>query len=164
MEVVMTELNDTLDREEEADIAQPEEDEREKIAKQNAEHAKLVQNAAMDLRNGFGTGKAFKKDAFLRKIVNALFVEEMGIIDFSDTEKNIDAVFLTTLDYMVDNVDEIIDGLSEKLKHKVKSIAQCTTRRVTLRHGMPALDMAKAYVNYKPSTKLVDATYFNCVG
>jgi hypothetical protein len=132
-------------------------------AEDQAQFSANVHENARTLRGGFGTGAEFRQDTLYRRIVNAIFQDELGNLDLSETDQSIDAVFTTVADDMATRADEIGGEIAQQIANRLKAIGTTATRQVTLKKGVVAMDMAKAYVNWKPSQKLVNQTFFNAV-
>lgn len=141
----------------------PQEQQLSPEAQAQADMNHQVQDAAKTLRGGFGNGAEYKQNAIVRRIVNTLFADELKGLDLSGTDQSVDSVFQTVTEDMANNADEMGAEMGRQIAAHIKAIGLVATRQVTLKRGIVAIDMAKAYVNFRPGAKLVNSTFFNAV-
>lgn len=122
-----------------------------------------VKQAAASLKGGFGTGAEHKNDALIRRVSQMIAAEEFGNVDLSKPDASIDGVFTNVMDGLGERADEIGAEIGKQIADRLRSLSVCATRAVTLNRGIVAIDMAKAYVNWRPSSKLVNQTFFTAV-
>jgi hypothetical protein len=126
----------------------------------DAEHSTRVKKVMADvLKPGFGNEN--KDAAFTRKIVQLTFQRELGNVDIAD--KSADSVYAEACKRIADNAEVEGQALKERYIASVTAVALGATRAVTLKGNVTAMEASKAYVNFKPSAKLNNQTFFNAL-
>lgn len=158
----MAEDTQVAERDNETEIDAPGNPAGEVTEQQNAdkEHNKRVQTALREnLKPAFGNED--KNAAFTRKMVQEVFKREMGNIDIGDKTAN--AVFAESAHRIAENAEADGESIKKRYIAAVTALDLGADTGVTLKGNVNAMDMVKAYANFRPSAKLQNQTFFNAV-